>query len=85
MVTLPPPSTAILGQAYFQATPSLPSPWRRPKLPDVEFQGRVTRIDLQSLNYRGDVTCPVTINLDQPPADLRWGMTTLVEIQVQHE
>ena len=52
-------------------------------LPDVEFQGRVTRIDLQSLDYRGDVTYPVTIDLDQPAADLRWGMTTLVEIQVE--
>ena len=54
-------------------------------LPDIEFEGQVARIDLQSLDYRGDVTYPVTIHLDEQPPELRWGMTTLVEIQVEEE
>jgi multidrug efflux pump subunit AcrA (membrane-fusion protein) len=49
-------------------------------LPDVNLSGRVVRVELQAEDYRGDVVYPVTIALDEVPADLRWGMTALVEI-----
>ena len=52
-------------------------------LPDIEFEAQVARIDLQSVDYRGDVTFPVFVELDANPPDLRWGMTTLVEILVE--
>jgi HlyD family secretion protein len=51
-------------------------------LPDVQFTGRVARIDLQAVDYRGDVTYPVTVELDETATELRWGMTALVEIDV---
>ena len=51
-------------------------------LPDVEFEARVARIDLQSVDYRGDVTFPVFVELDVHPPHFRWGMTTLIEIDV---
>jgi HlyD family secretion protein len=49
-------------------------------LPDAKFEGRVACIGLRSVDYRGDVTYPVTVELDEVPAELRWGMTALVEI-----
>ena len=52
-------------------------------LPDVEFQGRVIRIGLQSADYRGDVTYPVYVELDDAAPELRWGMTAMVEIETQ--
>jgi HlyD family secretion protein len=52
-------------------------------LPDTPFEGRVTRIDSQSEDYRGDVTYPVIVELLQSPEALRWGMTALVEIHVE--
>jgi multidrug resistance efflux pump len=51
-------------------------------LPDRQFKGRVLRIDLQAVDYRGDVTYPVTVELDETVPELRWGMTVLVEIEV---
>jgi multidrug efflux pump subunit AcrA (membrane-fusion protein) len=51
-------------------------------LPDVQFTGHVARIDLQAVDYRGDVTYPVTVELDEVAPELRWGMTALVEIEV---
>lgn len=54
-------------------------------LPDRTFQGTVTEIALRSQDYRGDVVYQVTL----VPADaeaagaLRWGMTTMVEIQAK--
>jgi HlyD family secretion protein len=51
-------------------------------LPGVQFAGRVTHIDLQAVDYRGDVTYPVTVELDETAPELRWGMTALVEIEV---
>ena len=49
-------------------------------LPDVELSGHVVAIDLQSEEYRGDVTYPVTVELDETAPGLRWGMTAMVEI-----
>jgi HlyD family secretion protein len=51
-------------------------------LPDVELSGRVARIGLRSVDYRGDVTYPVTVELEENVPGLRWGMTALVEIEV---
>ncbi len=50
-------------------------------LPDVELRGHVARIDLQAVDYRGDVTYPVTVELDENAPGLRWGMTAVVEIE----
>jgi multidrug efflux pump subunit AcrA (membrane-fusion protein) len=51
-------------------------------LPDIKLPGRIVRIELQAEDYRGDAVYPVTIELDEVPAGLRWGMTTLVEIEM---
>jgi HlyD family secretion protein len=51
-------------------------------LPDTTLNGRVARIDPQSSDYRGDVTYPVIIELDEDAPGLRWGMTAMVEIEV---
>lgn len=50
--------------------------------PGREFAGQVVEIGLQGQDYRGDVVYEVTIVLDDPAStgDLRWGMTTMVEI-----
>ena len=50
-------------------------------LPDIELRGHVVRIGLQSVDYRGDVTYPVYIELDDAASELRWGMTAMVEIE----
>jgi HlyD family secretion protein len=50
-------------------------------LTDVEMKGRVVRIGLRSVDYRGDVTYPVYVELDEAAPELRWGMTALVEIE----
>jgi len=52
-------------------------------LPELELRGRVLRIDEQSVDYRGDVTYPVVVALDQAAPGLRWGMTVLVEIETE--
>ena len=51
-------------------------------LPDVQLSGRVARIGLRSVEYLGDVTYPVVIELEDRVPGLRWGMTALVEIAV---
>jgi hypothetical protein len=43
----------------------------------------VTRIDEQSEDYRGDVVYPVIVALDETAPELRWGMTVMVEIEVE--
>jgi multidrug resistance efflux pump len=53
--------------------------------PDAEFTGSVVRIGEQSVSSQGDVTYPVTIELDQDAPGLRWGMTAMVEIEVGKE
>ena len=51
--------------------------------PGAELLGHVSRVGLQSVDYRGDVTYPVYVELDETAPGLRWGMTTLVEIEVE--
>jgi len=51
-------------------------------MPDAKLQGQVARIGLRSVDYRGDVTYPITVELDEVPAELRWGMTAFVEIDL---
>jgi RND family efflux transporter MFP subunit len=50
---------------------------------DKSFSGKVVDIDRQSETVGGDVTYRVTIELNQQPADLRWGMSAEVEIQTE--
>jgi multidrug efflux pump subunit AcrA (membrane-fusion protein) len=53
-------------------------------LPDLEFEGVVSEIALRSADYRGDVVYAVTIELaDADDIPLRWGMTTMVKIQIK--
>jgi multidrug efflux pump subunit AcrA (membrane-fusion protein) len=54
-------------------------------LPDREFPGTVSEIALQGKDYRGDVVYEVTVALDESDqeAPLRWGMTTMVEIDTR--
>ena len=52
-------------------------------LPDREFTGVVSEIALQGKDYRGDVVYEVVLALDKESDELRWGMTTEVEIQTQ--
>jgi multidrug efflux pump subunit AcrA (membrane-fusion protein) len=52
-------------------------------LPDQQFAGVVRETALQAGDYRGDVVYAVTVELtDLGDAPLRWGMTALVEIEV---
>ncbi len=46
--------------------------------PEQPWQGHVTQIKLEAVEYRGDVTYPVLIDLDETIPNLRWGMTVLV-------
>jgi multidrug efflux pump subunit AcrA (membrane-fusion protein) len=50
-------------------------------LPDVQLNGHVVRSDLRAVDYRGDVTYPVTVELDEVAPGLRWGMTAMVKIE----
>jgi len=50
---------------------------------DVELKGHVVRIELQAVDYRGDVTYPVTVELDETTPELYWGMTAVVEIETR--
>jgi len=47
------------------------------------FNGKVVDIDRQSETVGGDVTFKVTIELDQQPDGLRWGMSAEVEIHTE--
>ena len=48
-----------------------------------KFPGTVTAISPISDTVGGDVVFKVTIQLDEQPKDLRWGMSTDVEINVE--
>lgn len=48
---------------------------------DVTVSGKVIRISPISKTVGGDVVFPVTIELDEQPAGLLWGMTAEVEIK----
>ncbi len=50
---------------------------------DEFFTGKVADIDRQSETVGGDVTYRVTVELDEQPAGLRWGMSAEVEIQTE--
>jgi HlyD family secretion protein len=50
-------------------------------LPDVTLAGYVERIHGRSVEVRGDVTYPVYVALEETAPALRWGMTTMVEIE----
>jgi hypothetical protein len=51
-------------------------------LPELALTGSVREIALQSEDYRGDVVYAVTVGLtDVSDTPLRWGMTTMVEIE----
>jgi RND family efflux transporter MFP subunit len=50
---------------------------------DETFEGKVVDIDRQSETVGGDVTYKVTIELDQQPTGLRWGMSAEVDIQAE--
>jgi HlyD family secretion protein len=54
-------------------------------LPDERFAGVVSEIALQGEDYRGDVVYEVTVELTEAelPEALRWGMTTMVEIETE--
>ncbi len=49
----------------------------------LSVSGKVTRIAPRSQTVGGDVTYPVTIELQKPVEGLLWGMTAEVEIAVQ--
>jgi multidrug efflux pump subunit AcrA (membrane-fusion protein) len=48
-------------------------------LPDVTLSGEVTHINARFEEKRGDITYTVVVQLDQPDARLRWGMTAAVQ------
>jgi len=50
---------------------------------DITVTGKVTRIAPISETVGGDVVFPVTLELDEQPAGLRWGMSAEVEIQTK--
>jgi len=49
-------------------------------LPELWLSGNVAGIDLQAVDHHGDVTYPVTVELEEAVPELRWGMTAMVEI-----
>lgn len=49
-------------------------------LPDVVAHGRVTAVRSVAETQRGETTYTVIIALDSVPADVRWGMTAVVDI-----
>jgi HlyD family secretion protein len=51
-------------------------------MPEEEMRGVVERIGLQAQDYRGDVVYPVYVELDEVMPQIRWGMTAMVEIDV---
>jgi multidrug efflux pump subunit AcrA (membrane-fusion protein) len=50
---------------------------------DIIVTGKVAQISLIAESVGGDVVYPVTIDLDEQPEGLLWGMTAEVEIQTQ--
>jgi len=50
---------------------------------DQEFQGVVTAISPLAGTIGGDVVFKVTVQLEEQPADLRWGMSADVEIRTE--
>jgi hypothetical protein len=48
-----------------------------------DFSGRVVDVARHSTTVGGDVVYKVTIELDEQPQGLRWGMSAEVKIQTQ--
>jgi len=38
---------------------------------------------VETVDYRGNMTYPVTVELDKTVPELRWSMTAVVEIETQ--
>ena len=51
-------------------------------LPGIILNGHIVEINLEAVDYRGDVTFPVLIILDETDPHLRLGMTAEVNIQL---
>lgn len=51
--------------------------------PNAPLPGHILRIGEQAEDYRGDVTYPVIVALDESRPGLRWGMSALVEIDIE--
>jgi HlyD family secretion protein len=51
-------------------------------LPDLVLTGHITKIGMEAVDYRGDVTYPVLIDLDDHESRLRLGMTAEVTIPI---
>lgn len=51
-------------------------------LPDLVLTGHITEIGMEAVDYRGDVTYPVLIDLDDSESRLRLGMTAEVTIPI---
>jgi HlyD family secretion protein len=52
-------------------------------LPDVELPGHITEVGLEAVDYRGDVTYPVVVKLDEQLPQMRLGMTALVTFDIE--
>lgn len=52
-------------------------------LPGQPLSGHVRKVGLRAVEYRGDMTYPIIIELDETVSALRWGMTALVEIKTE--
>jgi HlyD family secretion protein len=50
--------------------------------PDAELTGHITEIGLEAVDYRGDVTYPVVVMLDEQIPQMRLGMTALVTFDI---
>jgi HlyD family secretion protein len=50
---------------------------------DVTVTGKVVRVSLISETVGGDVVYPITVELDEQPEGLLWGMSAEVEIQTK--
>ena len=48
-------------------------------LPGKTLTGKVGKIDSRYIEKRGDTTYTVTLILDPPPAEARWGMNGQVQ------
>ncbi len=51
--------------------------------PNESLEGHVARIGEESEDYRGDVTYPVIVALDDENPGVRWGMTAVVDFGVE--
>jgi HlyD family secretion protein len=74
-------TTDLIELAVARVTEGQPAVVKVDALPDLSLSGRVASIDLQAIDHHGDVTYPITVELDEADPQLRWGMTAMVEIE----